>query len=211
MKNIFKLFCGKDKGTNASDRYFKQKIENINYFLGLRVTNDCDTPYIPINRVCEAEKEMKAMRKKYFVLYIEEEFAKMLDITRNRFYFLDEDGNISKYPSNIISILDCHGECVFKIDYNDETKSVIYSRDKILTPFDNKVSIDMMREESGLDYDDFIDILKTVIKEKLDLTCVVLSDKEMEYSKLISGLSEDFFSKVANEIKQIIKNCERGY
>lgn len=181
MKNIFKLFCGKDKGANASD-----------------------TPYIPINRVCEAEKEMKARRNKYFVLYIEEEFAKMLDITRNRFYFLDEDGNISKYPSNMISILDCHGECVFKIDYNEDTKSVIYSRDKILVPFDNKVSIDMMREESGLDYDDFIDILKTVIKEKLNLTCVVLSD--VEYSQHM-----DYFSRVANEIKQIIKNCERGY
>lgn len=41
MKNIFKLFCGKDKGSSdiISDRYFKQKIENNNYFLGLRVFN----------------------------------------------------------------------------------------------------------------------------------------------------------------------------
>ena len=42
MKNIFKLFCGKDKGSSdiISDRYFKQKLENSNYFLGLRVANE---------------------------------------------------------------------------------------------------------------------------------------------------------------------------
>ena len=42
MKNIFKLFCGKDKGSIdiISDRYFKKKLDNINYFLGLRVANE---------------------------------------------------------------------------------------------------------------------------------------------------------------------------
>ena len=107
-----------------------------------------------VNRILEQTK-IKVRKE-----LVKQEILEMLEKYKSNVRFLDENCNVSKYPTSRFEILDKNGEWLFDIDYDSKNPRFLYSFYRVWIVFFAKYSIN---------YDDFQDIMKSILEEHLNL------------------------------------------
>ena len=94
---------------------------------------------------------------------VKQEILEILEKYKSNVRFLDENYNVSKYPTSRFEILNENGEWLFNIDYDSKNQHFWYSYHRILAIF---------RENYSINYDDFQEIMKSILVEHLNLNGV---------------------------------------
>ena len=102
---------------------------------------------------------------------VKQEILEMLEKYKSNVRFLTEIGVVSTYPTSRFEIFDENGEWLFDIDYDSKNTHFWYSFYRILVVFNVKYSIN---------YDDFQEIMKSILKEHLNLKDVTPSKPGFE-------------------------------
>ena len=103
---------------------------------------------------------------------VKKEILEMLEKYKSNVRFLDEGENVSKYPTSRFEIFNENGVWLFDIDYNEKNQHFWYSYDRVLDVFNVKYSIN---------YDDFQDVMKSVLEEHLNLKGVTPSGSQFRF------------------------------
>ena len=91
---------------------------------------------------------------------VKQEILEMLEKYKSNVRFLDENYNVSKYPTSSFEILNENGDWLFTIDYDSKNKRFWYSYYRILAIF---------RENYSINYDDFQEVMESILEEHLNL------------------------------------------
>ena len=91
---------------------------------------------------------------------VKQEILEMLEKYKSNVRFLDENYNVSKYPTSRFEIFNENGEWLFDIDYDSENPRFRYSYYRIWVVFSEKYSIN---------HDDFQEVMKSILEEHLNL------------------------------------------
>ena len=91
---------------------------------------------------------------------VKQEILEMLEKFKTNVRFLDENCNVSKYPTSRFEILNEEGKWLFDIDYDSKNQHFWYSYYRILAIF---------RENYSINYDDFQEVMKSILEEHLNL------------------------------------------
>ena len=91
---------------------------------------------------------------------VKQEILEMLEKYKSNVRFLDENCNVSKYPTSRFEIFNENGEWLFDIDYDSKNPRFLYSYYIILAIF---------RENYSINYDDFQEVMKSILEEHLNL------------------------------------------
>ena len=91
---------------------------------------------------------------------VKQEILEMLEKYKSNVRFLDENYKVSKYPTSRFDILNENGEWLFDIDYDSKNPRFLYSYYIILAIF---------RENYSINYDDFQEVMKSILEEHLNL------------------------------------------
>ena len=91
---------------------------------------------------------------------VKQEILEILEKYKSNVRFLDENYNVSKYPTSRFEILNENGEWLFNIDYDSKNQHFWYSYYRILVIF---------RENYSINYDDFQEVMKSILEEHLNL------------------------------------------
>ena len=104
---------------------------------------------------------------------VKQEILEMLEKYKYNVRFIDENYNVSKYPTSRFEILDKNGNWLFDINYDSENPDFWYSRYHVYDVFIDKYSIN---------YDDFQEVMKSILEEYLNLKGVTqtLPTKEVK-------------------------------
>ena len=94
---------------------------------------------------------------------VKQEILEMLEKYKSNVRFLDENCNVSKYPTSRFEILNEEGKWLFDIDYDSKNQHFWYSYYRILAIF---------RENYSINYDDFQEVMKSILEEHLNLKAV---------------------------------------
>ena len=94
---------------------------------------------------------------------VKQEILEILEKYKSNVNFLDENYKVSKYPSSRFEILNEEGKWLFDIDYNSRNPHFWYSQYNVYDVFHEKYSIN---------YDDFQEIMKSILVEHLNLNGV---------------------------------------
>ena len=94
---------------------------------------------------------------------VKQEILEMLEKYKSNVRFLDENYNVSKYPTSSFEILNENGEWLFDIDYDSKNLHFWYSYHRILAIF---------REKYSINRDDFQEVMKSILEEHLNLKTV---------------------------------------
>ena len=95
---------------------------------------------------------------------VKQEILEMLEKYKSNVRFLDENCNVSKYPTSRFEIFNENGEWLFDIDYDSENPRFWYSYYRIWVVFSEKYSIN---------HDDFQEVMKSILEEHLNLKGVI--------------------------------------
>ena len=107
-----------------------------------------------VNRILEQTK-VKDTKE-----LVKQEILEMLEKFKTNVRFLDENCNVSKYPTSRFEILNEEGKWLFDIDYDSKNQLFWYSYYRILAIFLEKYSINI---------DDFQEVMKSILEEHLNL------------------------------------------
>ena len=91
---------------------------------------------------------------------VKQEILEILEKHKSNVRFIDENYNVSKYPTSRFDILNEEGKWLFDIDYDSKNQHFWYSYYRILVIFRDKYSIN---------YDDFQEVMKSILEEHLNL------------------------------------------
>ena len=91
---------------------------------------------------------------------VKQEILEILEKYKSNVRFLDENYNVSKYPTSRFEIFNENGEWLFDIDYDSKNPRFLYSYYIILAIF---------RENYSINYDDFQEVMKSILEEHLNL------------------------------------------
>ena len=91
---------------------------------------------------------------------VKQEILEILEKYKSNVRFLDENCNVSKYPTSRFEILNEEGKWLFDIDYDSKNQLFWYSYYRILAIFLEKYSINI---------DDFQEVMKSILEEHLNL------------------------------------------
>ena len=94
---------------------------------------------------------------------VKQEILEILEKHKSNVRFIDENYNVSKYPTSRFDILNEEGKWLFDIDYDSKNQHFWYSYYRILVIFRDKYSIN---------YDDFQEVMKSILEEHLNLNGV---------------------------------------
>ena len=94
---------------------------------------------------------------------VKQEILEMLEKFKTNVRFLDENCNVSKYPTSRFAILNENGEWLFDIDYDSKNQHFWYSFYRVWIVFLAKYSIN---------YNDFQEVMKSILEEHLNLKAV---------------------------------------
>ena len=103
---------------------------------------------------------------------VKQEILEMLEKYKSNVRFLDENCNVSKYPTSRFEILNKNGEWLFDIDYDSKNPRFLYSFYRVWIVFLAKYSIN---------YDDFQEVMKSMLEEHLNLNGI--TPQNMVYNK----------------------------
>ena len=109
------------------------------------------------NQKKELLEQLNGSNKKELV---KQEILEMLEKYKSNVRFLNEYGEISKYPTSRFEILNEDGKWLFDIDYDLKNPNFWYSYYRILVIFRDKYSINI---------GDFQEVMKSILKERLNL------------------------------------------
>ena len=98
---------------------------------------------------------------------VKQEILEMLEKYKSNVRFLTESYKVSKYPTSRFKILDENGDWLFTIVYDSKNQHFWYSYYRILVIFRDKYSIN---------YDDFQEVMKSILEEHLNLKGVTPND-----------------------------------
>ena len=107
-----------------------------------------------VNRILEQTK-VKDTKE-----LVKQEILEMLEKFKTNVRFLDENCNVSKYPTSRFEILNEEGKWLFDIDYDSKNQHFWYSYYRILAIF---------REKYSINIDDFQEVMKSILEEHLNL------------------------------------------
>ena len=108
-----------------------------------------------VNKILEQTKVKNAKE------LVKQEILEILEKYKSNVRFLDENCEVSKYPTSRFEILDENGEWLFDIDYDSKNQHFWYSYYRILEIFrENYYSIN---------YNDFQEVMKSILEEPLNL------------------------------------------
>jgi len=99
---------------------------------------------------------------------VKQEILEMLEKYKSNVRFLDENCEVSKYPTSRFEILDKNGDWLFDIDYDSKNQHFWYSYYRVWSVFRFKYSIN---------YNDFQEVMKDILEEYLNLKDVTPMDK----------------------------------
>ena len=91
---------------------------------------------------------------------VKQEILEMLEKHKSNVRFLDKSWRVSKYPTSRFDILNENGEWLFDIDYDSKNPRFLYSYYIILAIF---------RENYSINYDNFQEVMKSILEEHLNL------------------------------------------
>ena len=91
---------------------------------------------------------------------VKQEILEMLEKHKSNVRFLDENCNVSKYPTSRFAILNEEGKWLFDIDYDSKNQHFWYSFYRVWIVFLAKYSIN---------YYDFQEVMKSILEEHLNL------------------------------------------
>ena len=91
---------------------------------------------------------------------VKQEILEILEKHKSNVRFLNEYGEVSKYPTSSFEILNENGEWLFDINYYSKNQHFWYSYYRILVIFRDKYSIN---------YNDFQEVMKSILEEHLNL------------------------------------------
>ena len=91
---------------------------------------------------------------------VKQEILEMLEKYKSNVRFLDENYKVSKYPTSRFEIFNEEGKWLFDIDYDSKNQHFWYSYYRILAIF---------RENYSINYDDFQEVMKSILEEHLNL------------------------------------------
>ena len=94
---------------------------------------------------------------------VKQEILEMLEKYKSNVRFLDENCEVSKYPTSRFEILDKNGDWLFDIDYDSKNQHFWYSYYRVWSVFSFKYSIN---------YNDFQEVMKSILVEHLNLNGV---------------------------------------
>ena len=94
---------------------------------------------------------------------VKQEILEMLEKYKSNVRFIDENYNVSKYPTSRFEILDKNGNWLFDVDYDSKNQHFWYSYYRILVIFRDKYSIN---------YNDFQEVMNSILEEHLNLNGV---------------------------------------
>ena len=98
---------------------------------------------------------------------VKQEILEILEKYKSNVRFIDENYNVSKYPTSRFEILDKNGNWLFTIDYDSENPDFLYSYYSVLDAFNVKYSIN---------YNDFQEVMTDILEEHLNLKGVTPND-----------------------------------
>ena len=91
---------------------------------------------------------------------VKQEILEMLEKHKSNVRFLNENCDVSNYPTSRFEILNENGEWLFDIDYDSKNQHFWYSYYRILAIF---------REKYSINIDDFQEVMKSILEEHLNL------------------------------------------
>ena len=91
---------------------------------------------------------------------VKQEILEMLEKHKSNIRFIGENYNVSKYPTSRFEIFNENGEWLFDIKYDSKNQHFLYSFYRVWIVFFAKYSIN---------YDDFQEVMKSILEEKLSL------------------------------------------
>ena len=146
MHTILAVFVAK-YDTIVNNKYIMEKQIEVNGVM-IELTDD------QIKKVLEQTK-VKDTKE-----LVKQEILEILEKYKSNVRFLDENYNVSKYPTSRFEILNENGEWLFNIDYDSKNQHFWYSYYRILAIF---------RENYSINYDDFQEVMKSILEEHLNL------------------------------------------
>ena len=94
---------------------------------------------------------------------VKQEILEILEKYKSNVRFIDENYNVSNYPTSRFEIFNENGEWLFDIDYDSKNQHFWYSYYRILVIF---------REKYSINRDDFQEVMKSILEEHLNLKAV---------------------------------------
>ena len=91
---------------------------------------------------------------------VKQEILEMLEKYKSNVRFLDGYFHVTKYPTSHFEIFNDDGDWLFDIDYDSKKRHFLYSYYRILAIF---------RENYSINYDDFQEVMKSILEEHLNL------------------------------------------
>ena len=107
-----------------------------------------------INRILEQTKVKNAKE------LVKKEILEMLEKYKSNVRFLTGTFDESKYPTSHFEIFNDDGDWLFDIDYDSKKRHFLYSYYRIFAIF---------RENYSINYDDFQEVMKSILEEHLNL------------------------------------------
>ena len=111
---------------------------------------------------------------------VKKEILEMLEKYKSNVRFLNENGDVSKYPTSRFEIFDENRDWLFDINYDSKNQHFWYSYYRVWVVFNDKYSIN---------YDDFQEVMKSILEEHLNLKGVtpsISAERPPRYWKNIS-------------------------
>ena len=91
---------------------------------------------------------------------VKQEILEILEKYKSNVRFIDENYNVSNYPTSRFEIFNENGEWLFDIDYDSKNQHFWYSFYRVWIVFLNKYSINNF---------DFQEVMKSILEEHLNL------------------------------------------
>ena len=91
---------------------------------------------------------------------VKQEILEMLEKYKSNVRFLDENCNVSKYPTSRFEIFNENGEWLFDIDYDSKNPRFLYSYYRIFI---------FLKLNYLINYNDFQEVMKSILEEHLNL------------------------------------------
>ena len=98
---------------------------------------------------------------------VKQEILEILEKYKSNVRFIDENYNVSNYPTSRFEIFNENGEWLFDIDYDSKNQHFWYSFYRVWIVFLNKYSINNF---------DFQEVMKSILEEHLNLKGVTPND-----------------------------------
>ena len=135
----------------------KQNLLNNKYIMEKQIEVNGVTIELTKDQVNKILEQTKIKNAKEL---IKQEILEMLEKYKSNVRFLDENCEGSKYPTSRFEIFNENGEWLFDIDYDSKNPRFLYSYYRILAIF---------RENYSINYDDFQEVMKSILEEHLNL------------------------------------------